>query len=74
MCDQVEAEIRMTDNCIICGAAIPSDDQIKKKAELCRKCSASLAKEKKPQGTYSTFMYFCGICWRKIKERDCGQS
>jgi len=36
--------------------------------------SMDLAKEKKPQGTYSTFMYFCGICWRKIKERDCGQS
>ena len=45
MCDQVEAEIRMTDNCIICGAAIPSDDQIKKKAELCRNCSASLDAE-----------------------------
>jgi len=28
----------------------------------------------KPWGGKTTFIYFCGICWRKIRESDCGES
>ena len=34
--------------------------------------SMEIAIAKKPQRTYTTFSYFCGVCWRKIREAECG--
>lgn len=34
--------------------------------------AAGIARAKFPSGGYRTFLYFCGICWRKLKPKDDG--
>lgn len=33
-----------------------------------------IASAKMPYSNAKTFAYFCGICWNRIKENDCGES